>query len=154
MPRWKDLEELETGEPIDKYECVFIINPELEKTILDAIVNRYKKVARGFQEHVKIDVWGEKKLAYPIKRDKKNYKSGYYVRMCFDATNDQADELQRTFNTDDTILKHICVKHDDPDFEYEDDPITEDEKSEQPDLNPDIKSAPVDVFNLIFKIDT
>lgn len=144
MPRCKDLEELETGEPIYKHECIFIVDPELEKTLLDTIVNRYKKLMRSFQGHVKSEVWGEKRLAYPIKRGKKNHQSGYYVQVYFDATTDQTVELQRIFNTDVTILKHIIVRHD-PDFEYEDDP---EENEQQPDSG---KSKPVvDVFNLIF----
>lgn len=135
--------------PIYKHESIFIINPELEKTILDTVVNRYRKLARGFQGHVKVETWGEKKLAYPIKLNGKSHQSGYYVQMYFDATDDQVDELQRAFNTDDTILKHIVVKHD-PDFEYKDDPITAEETEIE--QQPNAKSKPVDVFNLIFKI--
>jgi small subunit ribosomal protein S6 len=146
MLRYKELEKLETGIPIHKHECIFIIDPELEKTLLDTIVNRYKKLMRSFQGHVKVEVWGEKRLAYPIKRGKKNHSSGYYVQMYFDATADQVSELQRIFNTDDAILKHIVVRHD-PDFEYKDDPITP-EESEQ--SSEESTNQEVDLFYLIF----
>lgn len=152
MPRCKELEELEKGEPIYTQECIFIINPDLEKTILDTIVNSYRKLCRKFQGHVHTEVWGERKLTYPIS----GHKSGYYVQMYFDATASQVDKLSKTFSADDTILRYLVVKHD-TELKYADDPEKEFEYTEA-DVEAkalseqNLHKKPVDVFDLIFGI--
>ena len=58
------------------YEVMFIIDPALEDEKKDAAVERVKSVIASEGEVEKVDVWGLRKLAYPIR--KKN--EGYYLR--------------------------------------------------------------------------
>ena len=63
------------------YEVMFIIDPTLEDEKKDAAVERVKNVIAAEGEVGNVDVWGLRKLAYPIQ--KKN--EGYYVVIDFKA---------------------------------------------------------------------
>lgn len=52
-----------------------------------------------------VDVWGTRKLAYPI-----NYEEdGYYVLYVFESDVDFPAELDRVFNITDGVLRHLVI---------------------------------------------
>ena len=53
---------------MNKYEVMFIINPVLDDAAKEAAVNSVKEIIAAEGEVTKEDVWGMKKLAYPIKK--------------------------------------------------------------------------------------
>ena len=55
-----------------------------------------------------VDVWGTRKLAYPI--EKKN--EGYYVVMQFQAETDMPKELDRRLKISDNVMRHIIINKD------------------------------------------
>ncbi len=90
------------------YEVMFIINPALEDEKKDAAVERVKEVIAADGEVGKVDVWGMRKLAYPI--EKKN--EGYYVVIEFKASPELPKELDRRLRISDDVMRHIIINKD------------------------------------------
>lgn len=88
------------------YEVLFIIDPALEDAEKEAVTDRFKTVIEEASGEVeKVDVWGMRKLAYPI--NKKN--EGYYVVMEFKAGPEVPKELDRRLRISDEIMRHIII---------------------------------------------
>ena len=90
------------------YEVMFIINPTLEDEKKDAAVERVKSVIAAEGEVGNVDVWGLRKLAYPIQ--KKN--EGYYVVIDFKAEPTLPAELDRRLRISEDFMRHIIVNKD------------------------------------------
>lgn len=61
-----------------EYELVFIVHPDLDETAFTEVVNRVRTwIEEDGGEVAKIDLWGKKKLAYPIRKQ----TEGQYVFM-------------------------------------------------------------------------
>ena len=87
------------------YEVMFIIDPTLEDEKKDAAVERVKSVIAAEGEVGNVDVWGLRKLAYPIQ--KKN--EGYYVVIDFKAEPTLPAELDRRLRISEDFMRHIIV---------------------------------------------
>ena len=74
---------------MNKYELMFIIDPVLDDEKKDAVVETVKGIIAASGEVAETDIWGLKKLAYPIQKK----TEGYYVVMQFTATPDLPKEL-------------------------------------------------------------
>ena len=48
------------------YELMFVIDPALEEATKEATIETVQSIIAGAGEVVKTDVWGMRKLAYPI----------------------------------------------------------------------------------------
>ena len=57
------------------YEVMFILDPALEDSAKEASVETVKEIIGSEGEVVNVDVWGMRKLAYPIMKK----TEGYYV---------------------------------------------------------------------------
>ncbi len=90
------------------YEVMFIIDPTLEDAQKDATVEAVKKIIETDGEVGNVDVWGLRKLAYPIQ--KKN--EGYYVVVEFKAGSDLPKELDRRLRIADAVMRHLIVNKD------------------------------------------
>lgn len=88
-----------------KYEVMFIIDPTLEDEKKDATVETVQQIIAADGEVSKVDVWGMRKLAYPI--DKKD--EGYYVVVEFDGNPTLPKELDRRLRIADSVIRHIIV---------------------------------------------
>ena len=87
------------------YEVMYIINPALEEEKKEATVEKVKDIIAADGEVSKVDVWGMRKLAYPI--EKKN--EGYYVVIEFAASTELPKELDRRLRISDDVMRHIIV---------------------------------------------
>lgn len=89
-----------------RYETIVIIDPDLSdeerKPVLERI-NDLIPQQGGFA--VMIDDWGNRKLAYDIKKKSR----GYYVRIDFCGSGSLVDEMERFFRIDDRVLKFMTV---------------------------------------------
>lgn len=90
------------------YEVMFIINPTLEEAKKEATVEKVKDIITADGEVSKVDVWGMRKLAYPIQ--KKN--EGYYVVIEFAASTELPKELDRRLRISDDVMRHIIINKD------------------------------------------
>ena len=78
---------------LNKYECIFIIDPDLDEENTKALVEKFKNLLETSAQLEGIDEWGKRKLAYEI-ADK---TEGYYVLADFSANSDFPRELERIF---------------------------------------------------------
>ncbi|HHX14129.1 MAG TPA: 30S ribosomal protein S6 [Clostridiales bacterium] len=94
---------------MSKYEVMFIVDADLEEDQKEGAVNFVKDVITGAAGEVeKVDIWGMRKLAYPIQ--KKN--EGFYTVMEFTGPPDLPKELDRRLKISDNIVRHIIVNID------------------------------------------
>ena len=84
---------------------MFIIDPTLEDATKEAVVETVKGIIAADGEVQNVDIWGMRKLAYPIQ--KKN--EGYYVVVEFDASADLPKELDRRLKISDDVMRHIII---------------------------------------------
>ena len=90
------------------YEVMFIINPALEDEKKDALVGRVQEIIAAEGEVGKVDVWGLKKLAYPIEKK----SEGYYVVVEFKAQPTLPKELDRRLRNSEDVMRHIIINKD------------------------------------------
>lgn len=88
-----------------KYEVMFIIDAALEDAQKDATVEAVKSIIAENGEVTNVDVWGLRKLAYPIM--KKN--EGFYVVIEFNGAAELPKELDRRLKISDNVIRHIIV---------------------------------------------
>jgi len=93
---------------MNKYEVMFIINPTLDDAAKDAAVETVKGIIAEAGEVSDVDVWGMRKLAYPIEKK----TEGYYVVMHFTAKPELPKELDRRLRISDNFMRHIIVNLD------------------------------------------
>jgi len=89
----------------EKYECMYIINPNLEDEAREAIVAKFKDLveANGTLDEM-VDM-GKQKLAYEI-----NYISeGYYMLLKFTSAPELPAELDRVLGITDGIMRSLIT---------------------------------------------
>ncbi len=91
-----------------KYEVMFVINPTLEDEKKEATIETVKEIIAAQGSVSNVDVWGMRKLAYPI--EKKN--EGYYVVAEFEAEPTLPKELDRRLRISDNVMRHIIINKD------------------------------------------
>ena len=89
-----------------RYETVFVLDPSLDdKTIQKEI----KKVEGFITDHkgevLKIDKWGKKRFAYPIKKR----HEGYYSLILFEGDGEIPKELDRVYKLNEFCLRYLTV---------------------------------------------
>lgn len=128
-----------------RYETFIIIDPDLSDEERSPIFEKVKDLIQ--QEEcflVMIDEWGDRRLAYEIKKKSR----GYYVRLDYCGTGKLVNEMERFSRIDDRIMKYMTVlldKH--ADIELIKEEIAKSEiKESEPDQNkPDIEQSAPDI---------
>jgi small subunit ribosomal protein S6 len=87
---------------------MFVINPTLEDEKKEATIETVKEIIAAQGSVSNVDVWGMRKLAYPI--EKKN--EGYYVVAEFEAEPTLPKELDRRLRISDNVMRHIIINKD------------------------------------------
>lgn len=90
------------------YELMFIIDPTLEDEKKEATVETVKGIIEANGTVGEVDVWGLRKLAYPIQ--KKN--EGYYVVVTFQASPELPKELDRRLRISEVVMRHLIINKD------------------------------------------
>lgn len=94
---------------IIQYETIFIVDALFEDEKIENIVNKYTNLLKKNKaEIVKIDKWGRKKFASPIRRK----LSGYYVSIEFKVHPSTLSKLEKAYNLDDNILRYVILSYD------------------------------------------
>ncbi len=89
-----------------RYETIVIVDPDLSNEQRLPIFEKLKDLIiqqGGFL--IIVDEWGDKRLAYEIKKR----SHGYYVRLDFCGTGALVNEMERFFRIDERILKYMTV---------------------------------------------
>ena len=90
------------------YEVMFIIDPALEDDAKEATIEAVKGIIAAEGEVGNTDVWGMRKLAYPIQKK----SEGYYVVIEFKAQPTLPKELDRRLKISDNVIRHMIVNKD------------------------------------------
>jgi small subunit ribosomal protein S6 len=92
------------------YELVLIVRPEVDEEGLAAVVETVKGVVkRGDGEVSKVDLWGLRRLAYPIQK----LREGQYVLMYLDMATEGVAELERNLGLSEQVIRHLVVRLED-----------------------------------------
>ena len=90
------------------YETLLVIETKKTEDEKKAIVDKIKAIIEKAGNLEKLDLWGVRRLAYPI-----NYQTeGYYVVMQFTSNPELPKELDRVYRITDGILRSIVIKRD------------------------------------------
>ncbi len=92
-----------------KYEVMFIVKATQESDEIKKTAETMKKIITDNKGKVtEMNELGEKKLAYPIKKE----ISGYYYVMNIEAENSAISELNRKASINENILRHLIIRLD------------------------------------------
>ncbi len=93
---------------MNKYETVFIINPNIEDAGVKTLIEKFSNLINNDGKVEKVEELGKKKLAYEIKK----HKEGNYVVINFEAKPELIKELERIYRITDEVIKFIVVRTD------------------------------------------
>lgn len=88
------------------YETTFIVNASLEDQDIDAVVSKVTGyIGNHGGEIQSTDLWGKKRLAYPINKK----FNGYYVHCIYELSPENAAIIERFFVLEDTVIRHLTI---------------------------------------------
>ena len=91
------------------YEIMFILSTQLTDEEKQAGIKLVEDtLAKTGAVEIKTEVWGDRKLAYPIKKK----ENGYYVLTLFQMDGTGLTEVEAKLNITESILKYMIVKND------------------------------------------
>lgn len=90
------------------YEIIFLAHPDQSEQV-PAMIERYRAMVEknGGAIH-RLEDWGRRQLAYPIKKLHK----AHYVMMNVECDNEALDALKHAFRYNDAILRHLILQRD------------------------------------------
>lgn len=94
---------------MNKYEIMFIVKATQESSDVSKTVDAMKAIITDNKSKVvEVKELGEKKLAYPIKKE----LNGYYYVLNVEATHEAISEFNRKALLDERVLRHLIIKLD------------------------------------------
>lgn len=131
---------------IQRFETILIFSDKLtEEEYLKKVLYYKKWFTELPATRIKTEKMGKKKLAYEVR----GYEYGYYAVFTYESANDLVNtKLDLMLRKDDDVIKFVTLRYDGdytPDSEENDDSTSI--KSEQ-------RKKPVDVFDLIFGLES
>ena len=94
---------------MNHYETVFNLTPVLSDVQMKEAVEKFEKVvADNGATIANEELWGLRKLAYPIQKK----STGFYTLVEFDATPDTVKKLETAFRRDERVLRFLVFRKD------------------------------------------
>ena len=91
------------------YEIMFILSTQLSDDEKKAGVTLVEEtLTKAGAVELKTEIWGDRKLAYPIKKK----ENGYYVLTLFQIDGTKLPEVEAKLNISESILKYMIVRND------------------------------------------
>ena len=92
-----------------QYETGFVLSPALSEEETAQFIQQMAEIVAQKKGHmVRQDVWGKRRLAFPIKR----FQEGVYVFFTYEGGGDVSTELERRFKQTDTVIRFMTVVKD------------------------------------------
>ena len=89
------------------YELAFIIQPTVDDEGVTGVVEKVTQFVQTVSGEVtSVDVWGRRKLAYPID----NHREGVYVLLQAKLPPASLIELERNLKLSEEIIRYLLVK--------------------------------------------
>jgi small subunit ribosomal protein S6 len=89
------------------YELMVVLDPNLDEEAIETLNARIQSLATqrgGTVENV--DVWGRKRLAYPIGR----FRDGVYILFRLQLPPTAAVEIERALKLTESVIRHLLVR--------------------------------------------
>lgn len=92
-----------------KYELIFIVHPDLDESAFNEVVNRVKDwITNADGEVSDVDIWGKRKLAYPIQKQ----AEGSYVLMKTQMAPPFCAELDHNLGLLEPVMRYLITAED------------------------------------------
>jgi small subunit ribosomal protein S6 len=89
------------------YENIVILNAALNDEEVEAAIIKIKDIITNHGgEILKVNIWGKRKLAYEIKKQKK----GVYILLCYKTSPATIKKLMEFYKVFDTVIKYMIIK--------------------------------------------
>ena len=89
------------------YELVYILQADLDEATLNGLAETVENLIKSTNgEILKVDRWGKRRLAYPIRK----LTEGYYVFVTFKLDPVEVANIRRTLGYNEQILRSIVVR--------------------------------------------
>lgn len=86
------------------YEVVFIVHPDQDENLLTALIDKVKGwIVDAGGSIVKVDVWGRKRMAYPIRKQ----REGQYVLVQANFAPKYTSELERNLRFLEPVMRFL-----------------------------------------------
>jgi len=93
---------------MNQYEVSILYDPDLEIDLGQATGRVEKILTAGGGKVVKVDNWGKRKLAYPIKK----HEAAIYVFYTVELPAENVQKIESTLNITDEVIRFLIVKPD------------------------------------------
>ena len=118
------------------YEMMFILRPDLTGEQVNKQLHKYSDFLKANgADKVSIEVWGKRRLAYPIQR----FLDGIYVLTYYTGDGSQVAKIEREMRFSEQVIRYLTLKQE-PEFEFEEKSIPELQTSAP---QPQIEEGPV-----------
>ena len=94
---------------MNPYELLLIITPDYDESEAEALTDQVKGIIENGGTLLKVDPWGKKRLAYPIRKR----SEGYYVLYIFESAPSFVAQLSQSLRVIETILRYMVVRYED-----------------------------------------
>jgi small subunit ribosomal protein S6 len=92
------------------YEVAFIAHPELDEASLNALVEKAKGwVSAAGGQVMQVDLWGRRRLAYPIRKQ----REGQYVLMQTQMMAAATHDVERNLRLTEQVMRFQIIRTDD-----------------------------------------
>ena len=89
------------------YEHVFITKGDITESQSKKVIGKYEDIInKNLGKVIKTEEWGLRNLAYKIK----NVRKGFYFHFKFKGVAKTIEELERTENIDDMLIRFLTIK--------------------------------------------
>jgi len=89
-----------------KYELVCLIQPDLDEAAFNGVLERVKGwVAESGGNVDKVDIWGKRKLAYPIRK----HRESNYVLFNLSLDTTATSGLEQNLRYTETVMRHMLT---------------------------------------------
>lgn len=94
---------------MNSYELIYIIEPNLDEDQIAQVDGRVQQAVEASNGQItSTEIWGQRKLAYPIKK----HFEGYYILHNVDLPPQAVKEVERTMRLNEHILRFLVVRAD------------------------------------------
>ncbi|MFT6918862.1 MAG: small subunit ribosomal protein S6 [Cognaticolwellia sp.] len=88
------------------YEIVFMVHPDQSEQV-PAMIQRYSDIVTNAEGKIhRLEDWGRRQLAYPIKKLHK----AHYVLINIEAPQAAIDELETSFRYNDVVIRNMIMR--------------------------------------------
>lgn len=88
------------------YELVILINPNITQKEKDEVIEKYLNLIKQEGEVISKNVWGDRELAYPIKK----INTAYYVIIGFIDYPSNVEKIIQILRNDEKILRFLLTR--------------------------------------------